>query len=83
MMTGNTTQFMMDLADLARGSLAPAERQATLARLARLAEGVAAFAFGCAAAAALFFYAGVWCFAAPPLFVLAAILLHDFNAAKK
>ena len=43
MMTGNTTQFMMDLADLARGSLAPAERQATLARLARLAEGVVGF----------------------------------------
>ena len=44
MMTGNTTQFMLDVADLARRSLPPADRQVTLARLARLAAGVVAFA---------------------------------------
>ena len=65
-MTGNTIQIMIELADLARG--APAEvRAAIQSRLSRMAAGVAAFAAGCAAAALVYAHQGLWCFVIPPL----------------
>jgi uncharacterized membrane protein YoaK (UPF0700 family) len=82
LMTGNTTQIMIDLVDLAHGSLAAAERGTTLARLTNMISGVLAFAVGCAAAAAMFFFAGVWCFALPPLLVLAALAFAQEGGAK-
>ena len=63
-MTGNTTQIMIDVADLLRG--VPAEARAAMgARLRRLSSSVGAFALGCAAAALLYAFWGVWCFALP------------------
>ena len=82
LMTGNTTQIMIDLVDLVRGSLGAAERATTLARLASMTSSVLAFAVGCAAAAAMFFLRGVWCFALPPLFVLAALAFAQEGEAK-
>ena len=65
-MTGNTIQIMIDLADLWRG--APAEARAAIqSRLSRMAAGVAAFAAGCAAAALVYAQQGLWCFVIPPL----------------
>jgi uncharacterized membrane protein YoaK (UPF0700 family) len=69
-MTGNTTQAMIDVVDLLRG-LPPADpvRQ----RLASMAANILGFATGCAAAALLFAYLKMWCFAVPPLLGLLAM----------
>jgi uncharacterized membrane protein YoaK (UPF0700 family) len=74
-MTGTTTQIMIDLADLMRD--APSEmRIATQSRLLRMLANVAAFAAGCAGAAWLFGVAQIWCFLVPPLLGLIAVLLR-------
>jgi uncharacterized membrane protein YoaK (UPF0700 family) len=69
-MTGNTTQAMIDVVDLLRG-LAPADP--VRRRLADMAANILAFAIGCATAALLFVYLRMWCFAVPPLLALVAI----------
>jgi uncharacterized membrane protein YoaK (UPF0700 family) len=65
-MTGNTIQIMIDLADLTRGVPA-ASREAIRLRLSRMSGSVTAFAVGCAAAALIYAKQGIWCFAIPPL----------------
>jgi uncharacterized membrane protein YoaK (UPF0700 family) len=70
-MTGNTTQAMIDGVDLLRGL--PAAHPART-RLALLAANMLGFAIGCAAAALLFVYLHMWCFAVPPLLGLLAIM---------
>jgi uncharacterized membrane protein YoaK (UPF0700 family) len=72
LMTGTTTQIMLDLADLAHGT--SLDTVTTLRpRLGRMAIAVAAFALGCGAAALAHTLAGVWCFALPPLLALASL----------
>ena len=73
MMTGTTTQVMIDLADLAGVSQVGADRAAVLGRLAKVGANVAAFAAGCGVAALLFHFFGTGCFAVPPLLTLAAV----------
>ena len=80
LMTGNTTPIMIDLIDLADASLGAVERQTARTRLGRMAAGVLAFAVGCAAA--MFFYVSVWCFAPPPLLILAALALAQGGDAR-
>jgi len=64
LMTGTTTQVMLDIADV----VYPREgAQVHTARLAQMATNVVVFAIGCAAAALLFSRFSVWCFAVPPL----------------
>ena len=70
LMTGNTTQAVLDLVDLMWPG---ADRATTWSRLQRLVMSVAGFAAGCGAAALLFWLTGVWCFVIPPLFVVAAL----------
>ncbi|MGJ5205721.1 YoaK family protein [Bradyrhizobium sp. HKCCYLR20261] len=71
LMTGTTTQVMIDLADKIyirdKGQAPPP------ARLVQMAVNVAAFALGCGAAALLFVRLGSWCFVIPP--VVAALTL--------
>jgi uncharacterized membrane protein YoaK (UPF0700 family) len=75
-MTGNTTQIMIDLADLLRG--VPAEaRKAILTRLSRMSGSVAAFAAGCAAAALAYAKQGVWCFAIPPIIAACTLWMRE------
>ncbi|HVW94086.1 MAG TPA: YoaK family protein [Devosia sp.] len=74
LMTGTTTQIMIDIADLVHGVPADAAA-AALARLRRMLAAVIAFAIGCAGAAILFAHAGMWCFALPPLLALLALPL--------
>jgi uncharacterized membrane protein YoaK (UPF0700 family) len=69
LMTGTTTQIMIDIADMIRGIQGPA-RDAILARLRRMCVAVASFAAGAAAGAILFHAIGSWCFALPPLVAL-------------
>lgn len=71
LMTGTTTQVMLDLADMLAGDRGDA---AARTRLGRMALSVASFALGCAAAALLFMAAGAWCFLLPPLLIAAALL---------
>jgi uncharacterized membrane protein YoaK (UPF0700 family) len=75
-MTGNTIQIMIDLADLMRG-LPEATRETVRLRLSRMSSSVAAFAVGCAAAALLYAKQGIWCFAIPPLVAACTLWLGE------
>ena len=67
LMTGSTTQIMLDLADLFRANL-PAETRFTIRRRCMtLFTSVCIFAAGCAAAALIYHYLGMLVFALPPL----------------
>lgn len=67
LMTGTTTQIMLDLADAARGDGDEASKQ----RMGRMSRAVLAFAVGCGAAALLHVGVGMWAFIAPPMISLA------------
>ena len=80
LMTGTTTQIMVDLAGLVtRGT--DEERVASHGRLKRMAMSLASFAVGCAAAAAMFLYFGSWSLVVAPLVVVAAAVLGTPVAA--
>lgn len=75
LMTGTTTQIMIDIADVL--SLGPSEaRQTARARFGRFVPAVVAFAIGCAAAAFFYIAFQMWCFLLPPLTVLVGIATH-------
>ncbi|MDE1993568.1 MAG: DUF1275 family protein [Rhizobiaceae bacterium] len=82
LMTGTTTQIMIDIADLIRGGT-PVAQAAIRARLGRMSAAVGGFAFGCAAAAVLFMFAGMECFLLPPILALTGILMHGRDAETK
>jgi uncharacterized membrane protein YoaK (UPF0700 family) len=75
LMTGTTTQIMIDLADMIQ---APKSDNAEHpgARLLRMSTNIAVFAAGCAAAAVLYARVGVWCFVVPPVLAFAALFLR-------
>ncbi|MEA3174555.1 MAG: hypothetical protein QOF42_1966 [Gammaproteobacteria bacterium] len=75
-MTGSTTQIMIDVADLIRG-VSPDARAVIHARLSRLSSSVASFAIGCAAAALLYAFQGIWCFLVPPLIGGCAVFMRE------
>lgn len=76
LMTGTTTQVMVDLADLMRGGQAPQDKAAAHARIRRMSAAVAWFAAGCAAAALIYARWDVWCFAVPPVLAALAVVLQ-------
>ncbi|MHA6203422.1 YoaK family protein [Dyella soli] len=76
LMTGTTTQMMLDIADRMHG-LAPEQKAAVDARLGRMGLAVLVFAAGCAAAALLYAFAGMWCFTVPPVLAIAAYFRHE------
>lgn len=80
LMTGSTTQVMIDLADLWRGGLEADARAAIKLRCATLARAVGIFAAGCAIAALAYVGFGFQAFLVPPL-VAALALLPYFRAA--
>jgi uncharacterized membrane protein YoaK (UPF0700 family) len=65
LMTGTTTQIMIDIADMIRGVPGGA-RDAIRSRLRRMCVAVTTFAAGAAAGALLFHSIGSWCFVLPP-----------------
>ncbi|TJV73984.1 MAG: DUF1275 domain-containing protein [Mesorhizobium sp.] len=75
LMTGTTTQIMLDLADLIYGSSAE-NTAASRSRFARMLGMVAVFALGCGTAALLHVQIGVWSFAAPPLVALLSLIVR-------
>jgi uncharacterized membrane protein YoaK (UPF0700 family) len=74
LMTGNTTQVMIDLADMIKGGLPGEVRSAAMGRLRKMLPAIATFAMGCALAALAYVAFGMWCFALPPL--VAALTLR-------
>lgn len=75
LMTGTTTQIMLDLADLIHGSSAE-DTAASRSRLARMSMMVAVFALGCGTAALLHVQIGVWSFAAPPVVAMLSLIVR-------
>ncbi len=74
LMTGTTTQIMIDVADIMRGL--PADAQAaTKSRLSKMSVSVTLFALGCGLAGVAFTFAEVRCFVVPPALSLFALLL--------
>ena len=78
LMTGTTTQIMIDLADMACGAADAAKARP---RIVRMVTSVAAFALGCGLAAVVFMAAGPWCFVLPPLLVLGGMLANPATIA--
>ncbi|MCL6692485.1 DUF1275 domain-containing protein [Pseudomonas sp. R3.Fl] len=74
LMTGTTTQIMLDLADLLRG-VDGAARALALGRMRRMAFAVLTFAAGCGLAALVYVWVGMWCFIVPPVVALAVALV--------
>lgn len=73
LMTGTTTQVMIDLADLCKGVSGEA-RTAAVGRLRKMLPALAAFASGCAIAALLYWASLMWCFILPPVVAALATL---------
>jgi uncharacterized membrane protein YoaK (UPF0700 family) len=64
LMTGNTTQAVLDAVDLIRG-VEPDNAPAVRARFPRTLRGIIWFAGGCAVGALLYYWIGFWCLALP------------------
>lgn len=79
LMTGTTTQIMLDLADLLRGVDSSA-RAAARTRLRKMVPAVLVFAAGCAAAALAYVWTGMWCFALPPAVAAMAAMAAESAA---
>src|ERR1700733_8807049 len=75
LMTGTTTQMMIDIADLAHG-LPRDARGLAMARLKRMSQSVIAFAVGCAVAALFYGLAREWCFIVPPALGTVMLVLN-------
>ena len=76
LMTGTTTQIMLDLADLIHGTSGQ-DTATSRARLKRMSVMVAVFALGCGVAALLHVQIGVWSFALPPIVALASLVARE------
>jgi uncharacterized membrane protein YoaK (UPF0700 family) len=81
LMTGTTTQIMIDLADLTHAD--PATQSRSPSKLGLMSLNVLLFALGCGAAALLFLKFAVWCFLWPPVLGALALVLRlaDRNEA--
>ncbi len=64
LMTGNTTQAVLDAVDLLRGTPVT-DAAAIRARFSRTVRGIFWFAAGCAVSALLHYWFGFWCLAVP------------------
>jgi uncharacterized membrane protein YoaK (UPF0700 family) len=76
LMTGSTTQIMMDLADLAKSRLPVEARASARARCARLLQSVVVFAVGCAGAALIYAKLDRMVLLVPPIISAVAFLPH-------
>jgi uncharacterized membrane protein YoaK (UPF0700 family) len=76
LMTGNTTQAVMDGVDLLRGT-AGANTGAVRARFSRILWSICCFALGCGLAAVLYYLAGFWCLALPVVVGAATVILRE------
>jgi uncharacterized membrane protein YoaK (UPF0700 family) len=75
LMTGTTTQIMIDLADMVQAPKSETTERPS-ARLLAMSTNIAVFAIGCATAAVLYAHVGVWCFVVPPVLGFASLFLR-------
>jgi uncharacterized membrane protein YoaK (UPF0700 family) len=75
-MTGNTTQAVLDAVDLLTGQ-ASAQTAETRARFVRVAASILYFAAGCAASALLYWLIGFWCLALAVLVGATAAIMRS------
>ncbi len=80
LMTGSTTQIMLDLADLLRRNLPPEAGLTARKRCATLFTSVCVFAVGCGVAALVYMRFGTAVFVLPPV-VAILIFLPDIQAS--
>jgi uncharacterized membrane protein YoaK (UPF0700 family) len=74
-MTGSTTQIMLDLGDMLHGL--PPEKAATIrTRLQAMTASVVLFAAGCGLAALLFAEINKWCFCVLPVLAACALMIR-------
>jgi uncharacterized membrane protein YoaK (UPF0700 family) len=76
LMTGNTTQAVIDAVDILSGA-ADSTSTNIRERFGRIIRGVIWFAVGCALSAALFYFVGLWCLAAPVVVGIATVILGE------
>ena len=76
LMTGNTTQVMIDLADLFKGVQGD-ERRSVITRLQKMLPAIGTFALGCALGALGYVWLGMWSFALPPVLALVSMAYVD------
>jgi uncharacterized membrane protein YoaK (UPF0700 family) len=79
LMTGTTTQIMIDLADMIQAPR-PESAERPGVRLLGMSTNIVVFATGCALAALLYARVGVWCFVLPPVLGFAAMFLRVAGA---
>jgi uncharacterized membrane protein YoaK (UPF0700 family) len=82
LMTGTTTQIMIDLADMLQAPR-PDNGGRPGPRLLGMSANIAVFAAGCAAAALLYARVGVWCFVMPPLFGIGTLFMRVARAGNE
>lgn len=75
LMTGTTTQIMLDLADIVTGGKSNTNA-ITWSRLKRMTQAVIVFAGGCAIGALAYIFSPVWCFAAPAVMGALTLIAH-------
>ena len=80
LMTGTTTQIMIDLADLV---LIRGTKSQSNVRLTTMSVNVLIFALGCGTAALLFMRLGVLCFALPPVLAGLSLAVRIADPAKQ
>jgi uncharacterized membrane protein YoaK (UPF0700 family) len=79
LMTGTTTQIMLDVAD----RIYPREgAEAPPARLIQMSINVVVFAAGCGMAALLYARFGVWCFVVPPAVAVLSLVVRLTESSK-
>jgi uncharacterized membrane protein YoaK (UPF0700 family) len=78
LMTGNTTQAVLDAVDLIWGAIQD-ETLAVRARFARTLRGIVWFAGGCTVGAVLYYWFGFWCLLVPVVVGTATAILRYEN----
>ena len=81
-MTGTTTQIMIDVGDLLHGGMTPEARALARGRLKRMSFAVVTFAVGCAFGAALYAWRPAMSFIAPAALAAAALALANPEARR-
>lgn len=76
LMTGNTTQVVLDAVDLLSGKTGN-DTAAVRARFGRMLRAIVWFAAGCGVAALLYYFVGFWCLAVPAAVGTATAILRD------
>jgi uncharacterized membrane protein YoaK (UPF0700 family) len=80
LMTGTTTQVMIDLAD--RFYKRAGESGQSPSRLVRMSTNIVVFASGCGIAALLYARFSVWCFVLPPIVAMLSLIIRLLEPAK-